>query len=58
MSRQQWDALPHEHCRCGSRLVDQPYEHTRPVCYDCGYFSEECKCDVTPCESCGEVPTQ
>jgi len=51
--RDAWKALDHAHCHCGSRLVDQLYEGTRPLCIDCGYFDEECRCADAPCDYCG-----
>lgn len=54
--KSEWRNLPHDHCHCGSRLVNQIYDNTRPLCIDCGYFDEECVCNRRPCEYCGATP--
>jgi hypothetical protein len=49
-----WPSPVHEHCQCGCPLAEQMFENTEPACFDCGYFSHECRCNLTPCHECGK----
>jgi hypothetical protein len=52
-----WERAPHEHCRCGSRLLpmEEPWEG--PLCLACGHDPGACSCRDRTCESCGWGPT-
>jgi hypothetical protein len=51
------DVAPHQHCRCGARLVGQPPDGLRVGCSGCGFFPSQCICTKRACEVCGREPS-